>query len=139
MFIIAGWNFKIVLVELNKNLAPPGDEILIRVVVKNTGYRILGTCYGVIKIADAYNHENPVLDTHRDLPLKERSKLRLVDIVKGNTKDFVFKWNIPVDLPIGVYDVAVEIWNPPFLYGAPYKKRFDRTNWDNHIEIRKKY
>jgi len=138
LFIIAGWNFKIVLVELDKNLVFQGDEITIRVIIQNTGYRTLGTCYVIIKIAYAYNHKNPVLDTHRDLSLEEKSKLRIVDIVKGETKDWVFNWKVPLELPIGVYDVRVEIWSPPFLYEARGQRCFDKTKWNKHIEVRRK-
>ena len=139
LLLLAGWNFEIIHIELNRNVVCVGDEIAIRVVVKNTGFRTVGTCYGVVKIANAYDHDNPVLDTHRDLPLAEKSKLKVVDIVKGYTKDFTFRWKVPSDLPIGVYDIAVEIWNPPLLYKALDEKRFDSTDWANTIEVRSEH
>jgi hypothetical protein len=136
MSLFAGWNFKIVQVELNNNIVNTGDDVVIRVIVKNTGARAVGTCYGVIKIAYAYDHGNPVLDTNRDLPLYEKSKLRVVDIIQGYTKEFTFTWHVPSDLAIGVYDVAVEIWSPPLLYQASGERCFDKTDWDKHIEVR---
>lgn len=138
LFIGKEWDFKIVRVEPDKSRAFPGEGIEIRVVVENTGYRPLATCYGVVKIAYAYNHEDPVFDSHRDLPLDKARKLRIVDIEKGNNKDFRLYWKIPSDLSAGIYDIGVEIWNPALLYGESDRKLFDATDWNAHLEIQER-
>lgn len=129
------WRFKIIFVELSKTHVNRGEEIEIKTIVKSLSRRVFGTVYLVIKIADSYKHDLPVHDTHRDLTDIEKRSLKIVDIPKGYEKTVVYKWTIPMELPLKVYDVNVEVWNPHLLYGGPRKYKFNTSNWNKHFEV----
>ena len=139
LLYVSGWGFQIVHVELSSRLVRRGDTIAFRVIVRNTGRRSVGTYYGIFKIMWPYDSRNPVHDTHRDLPKQEKLQLRVIDVAKDTTRDLTYEWAVPNDLPIGVYDLQVEIWNPHRLLCGPRPKRFDKATGDTlNFEVMQK-
>jgi|GEM_PF-2937472 len=133
-----GWDFQIIHTELSARIVYQGSPIIVSAIVKNTGRKAVATYYGVIKIAYAYGLQNPIHDTDRDLPLSNKSRLRIADVVKSQTSHLDYEYRVPDELPIGIYYVSVEIWNPHQLYGGKYPKCFDTSEWNMNFEVLRK-
>ncbi|MBN1462032.1 MAG: hypothetical protein JXA57_21075 [Armatimonadetes bacterium] len=132
---MTGWGFRVIHVELSRESVRQDETLVVRAIIENTGRRTRATFYGVVKIAEAYSRRRPVHDTHRDLSVDEKMQLRVNDVVTGETSKLAYKWRVPRELPVGVYYVSVEVWNPQHLFGSKRQRRFDRTGWSLNFEV----
>ena len=109
-----GWSFCFEDWSLPKTVVQPGDDLVIRGVVKNNGLRI-GTVYVSVLIANPFDHNEIVFDSDRDMEEGERRTLRIVDLSNRVATKFAFAWRIPANMAVGVYDLRLQLWNmlPP--------------------------
>lgn len=121
------WDFELVATELSAASVQRGETVAVKVVVKNTGKEHYATCYIVVKITPAYHWHSPVHDTDRDLPPEEKLEFEIVDIVKDQTGELEYEWSVPDKLPLGVYYLSVEVWNPHKLRGGPHPVCFAKS------------
>jgi hypothetical protein len=119
-------------------VAQPGQDILITGKIINDGLR-LGTAYVVVLIADPYNHNRIIFDSDRDLEEPFKRSLRIVDIPRLGESSFALTWSIPKQIESGVYDIKVQIWNPPKLFKKKTKQfhpfLFHETSWSGLFEV----
>lgn len=134
------WSFRTTACEISPPVLRPGDEALVTGAILNDGLR-LGTVYLVMLIANPYDHEELILDTHRDLPDEQKRSLRIVDIPRGEQVRFSMSWSVPTGAAPGVYDVSLQLWNPAKLFRSvsPFFRFhyhcFHQTPWRGVIEV----
>lgn len=137
-FSCSGWSFNLTSYTVSTRVAEAGQDILISGKIFNDGLR-LGTAYVVVLIADPYDHERIVFDSDRDLVKPFKRSLRIVDIPSFRSARFALTWSIPKDIESSVYDIKVQIWNPPKLFKKnteqfhPYL--FHETSWSGVFEV----
>ncbi len=132
----SGYAAEVVDVHLSKKTVRPGGVMGINVLVRNAGTQPLGTFYGEIKIAPAYDLESPVHDTDRDLPQDEKRELQIRDMPRGTTQQLAYSWDVPKDLPAGVYYVSASVWNPQKLSGIEKNLCcFHKYGWEQDLDL----
>lgn len=133
-----GWSFKLASYSTSTRVAQPGQDILISGKILNVSFR-LGTAYVVVRISDPYDHSRVVFNSDRDLDQPFRRSLRIVDIPSFKSERFALIWSIPKDIESSVYDIKIQIWNPPKLFKKHTKEfhpyLFHETPWTGLLEI----
>lgn len=129
-----GWSFKLSDHTLSSKVLHPRESLTISGRFKNNGFRI-GTVYVQILIADPYDHNNVLFDSHRDLDENRKRTLRIVDISTGDQGEFSLSWLIPEDIKPSVYDLKIMLWNPPKLFKERKTGLFDQTPWLGCFEV----
>jgi hypothetical protein len=133
-----GWSFKLSSYSISTRVAQPDQDILISGEIFNDSFR-LGTAYVVVLIADPYDHSRIVFNSDKDLDQPFKRSLRIVDIPSFKSSRFALTWSIPKDIESSVYDIKIQIWNPPKLFKKNTKKfrpfLFHETSWSGLLEI----
>ena len=125
-----GWSFRLRSYSVSTRVAQPGQDILISGEILNDGLR-LGTTYVVVLISDPYDHDRLVFDSDRDLAEPFKRSLRIVDIPRFKSTRFALTWNIPKEIQSSVYDIRIQLWNPPKLFKMNTEKFYPYLFWDS--------
>ena len=91
-----------------------------------------GTVYIVVTIASSHDHTKIVFNSDCD---KYREGMRCVDIPPDGEKKFMTHWICPERIELGHYDLRIEVWSPPKLYGINAPHRFDESGWRGAFPI----
>ncbi len=135
-----GWSFKITNIDLSHSVLQRGDKLSVNYTVYNDGLRG-GLAYVIFLIANPYDHNQVVFNSHRDLTKDEKQRLRLTPIKRNESADYSFTWNSPSNLDIGVFDLKVQLWNPAKLFWQKgnffrfHQHLFYETPWRGVIEV----
>lgn len=135
-----GWSFRLGELQVSRSVIRQSDTVMISGVVVNESSR-LGTVYMVVLIANPYRHNEPLFNSDRDLNAGERQRLRIVDIPGGQSVRFSTQWTVPNDTEPGVYDIRIQLWNPPKLFRARrwfvryHHHRYHQSEWKGIIEV----
>lgn len=128
------WSFETRELEQNRNVLAEGDMLHLSGEVKNNGLSN-GTPYVRILLADSYQLDKLIFDSHRDLPDNIRHSLRLVRIDRGRSRRFSCSFVIPAGLEHQHIEVRAQIWNPHLLFGGPKPYLFFDTGWHGGFEV----
>ncbi|TAK86354.1 MAG: toll/interleukin-1 receptor domain-containing protein [Betaproteobacteria bacterium] len=102
--------------------------------VLNDGLR-LGTAYVQFLIANSYQLNQPIFDSHRALSRNERHAMRLVDIKRREIRETACAFRVPAGCSFQHFDIRMQVWNPHRLFDGAHPWKFDDTDWVGGFEV----
>lgn len=109
-----GWSFKTRNPAVSRRALPSGSDLVFSVEVENDGWRV-GTVYVIVRVASTYDQRNIVFDSDAQED-RQRRALRIVDILRRETRKVACAWRTPSNLPPGHYSFRIEAWSPARLF-----------------------
>lgn len=129
-----GKSFTIESYSISRKIASKGQTVNISGIITNNGWRTASVTIDLL-IANTFNHSNRIFNSRFNLSNDERHQLTLNTLQPHECSAFSFKWQIPNDVPTGVYDIQLSLHGYNYKKNAPSSELFCKTPWGKALEI----